>query len=201
MLRRNFFDVWFANPKESIIGSLFSYILQELGAPFLSEDSLKTLKIIIRRVIQKFEQKWSKLHSNSERFLKANSWWLDECISFSDIATGSIDTISNPGPGRRTDRLQKDFESCRIQHILETSSQEEISMEAEVLFRREGKRDSAAIANKLGLFSRRRDTTIKKSEEAFLKPKQRGLSEDLFVFMLCLLALWSKQICLHVNIM
>ncbi|GBL87447.1 hypothetical protein AVEN_118382-1 [Araneus ventricosus] len=97
MLRRNFSDVWFVNAKESRIGALFSYILHELGAQFLSEDSLKTLKVMIRRVIQKFEQKWLKLHSHSENFLKTNSSWLDKCISFSDIATGSIETILNPG--------------------------------------------------------------------------------------------------------
>ncbi|GBO29243.1 hypothetical protein AVEN_182587-1 [Araneus ventricosus] len=111
MLRRNVFDVWFANAKESRIGDLFSYILQEPGTPFLSEDNLKILKVIIRRVSQKFGQKRSKLHSHSERFLEANFSWLDECISFSDISTGTIETISNPGPGRRTDRPQKNFET------------------------------------------------------------------------------------------
>ncbi|GBL90320.1 hypothetical protein AVEN_130409-1 [Araneus ventricosus] len=85
-----------------------------------------------------------------------NSLWLDECISFPNIATTSIETISHPGSSRRTGGPQKDFESCsiktkrrRIQHILETSSQEEISMAAEVQLRREGKRDSSAIVKGL----------------------------------------------------
>ncbi|GBN47231.1 hypothetical protein AVEN_5436-1 [Araneus ventricosus] len=67
-----------------------------------------------------------------------NPLWLVECISFPDIVIASIETISHPGSSRRTGRPQNDFESCRtktkrrrIQHILETSSQEEISMAAE----------------------------------------------------------------------
>ncbi|GBN88989.1 hypothetical protein AVEN_212006-1 [Araneus ventricosus] len=122
---------------------------------------------MIRRVSQKFEQKWPKLHNHSEDFLKTNSSLLDECISFSDIVIERIESISNPGPGTRTDRPQKDFESWRIQHILETSSQEEISMAPEVLLRREGKRDSATIVNKLCHFSPRRGTTIKKAWKRF----------------------------------
>ncbi|GBO01154.1 hypothetical protein AVEN_64230-1 [Araneus ventricosus] len=109
-----------------------------------------------------------------------NSLWLYECISFPDIATESIETISHPGSSRRTGRQQKDFESCstktkrrRIQYILETSSQEEISMAAEVQLRTEGKKDSAAIVKKtLRFFSQKRNND-KKSEEAFFKPKAK----------------------------
>ncbi|GBL73731.1 hypothetical protein AVEN_270418-1 [Araneus ventricosus] len=177
ILRRNFFDVWFANSKESRTGALLSYILQEFGAPSLSEDSLK---IKIRSLSQKIEQKWLKSGRKRDDFLKTNSLCLGECLSFSDISIVSIETISHPGSSRRTGRLQKDFENCstktktrRIQHILETSSQEEISMAAEVQLRREGKRDSAAIVKELCDFSPRRGTTIEKSEEAFFKPKAK----------------------------
>ncbi|GBN42597.1 hypothetical protein AVEN_102735-1 [Araneus ventricosus] len=104
----------------------------------------------------------------------------DECISFPDIDTANIETISHPGSSRRAGRPQKDFGSCstktkrrRINHILGTSSQEEISMAAEVQIRREGKRDSAAIVKELCDFSPRRGTTIKKSEEVFFKPKAK----------------------------
>ncbi|GBN33242.1 hypothetical protein AVEN_10458-1 [Araneus ventricosus] len=96
-----------------------------------------------------------------------NSLWFVECISFPNIATESIEIISHPGSSRRTGRPQKDFESCstktkrrRIQHILGTSSQEEISMAAEVQFLREGKRDSAAIVKELCDFSLKSGTTI-----------------------------------------
>ncbi|GBM41360.1 hypothetical protein AVEN_102423-1 [Araneus ventricosus] len=81
-------------------------------------------------------------------FQKTNSLWLDERISFPDIATASIETISHPGLSRRAGRPRKDLESCstktkrrRIKTILETSSQEEILMAAEVQLRRESKRD------------------------------------------------------------
>ncbi|GBM77805.1 hypothetical protein AVEN_142164-1 [Araneus ventricosus] len=46
-------------------------------------------------------------------------------------------------------------------------------MAAEVQLRREGKRDLAAIVKELCKFSPRRGTTIKKSEEAFFKPKSK----------------------------
>ncbi|GBL86343.1 hypothetical protein AVEN_164527-1 [Araneus ventricosus] len=107
MLRRNFFDFLFANAKESRIGALSGYILKEFDAPFLPEDSFKKLKIIIRSARQKFEQKWSKVRSHSERVLKINFSRLDECISFSDIATGSIESISNPGLGEEPADLKK----------------------------------------------------------------------------------------------
>ncbi|GBN48817.1 hypothetical protein AVEN_139937-1 [Araneus ventricosus] len=97
-----------------------------------------------------------------------------ECISFPDIATASIKTISHPGSRRRTGSPQKDFESCstktkrqRIQHILETSSQQEISMAAEVQLLREGKRDSAAIVKELCDFTPKRGKTIKKRGSVF----------------------------------
>ncbi|GBO16606.1 hypothetical protein AVEN_146869-1 [Araneus ventricosus] len=114
-----------------------------------------------------------------------NSLWLVECISFPDIATAIIETISYPGSSRRTGRPQKDFESCstktkrrRIQHILGTSRQEEISMAAEVQLLREGKRDSAAIVKELCDFSPKRGTAIKKAGKRFSSPKQSCLSED-----------------------
>ncbi|GBN28139.1 hypothetical protein AVEN_218056-1 [Araneus ventricosus] len=145
-LRPTFFDVWFANAKESRKGALLSYILQEFGAPSLSEDSLKSLKVIIRSLSQKIEQKWLKTGRKRGDLIKMNYLWLDECISFPDVATTSIETISHYGSSRRTGRPQKELESCstktkrrRIQHILETSSQEEISMAAEVQLRRESK--------------------------------------------------------------
>ncbi|GBN02209.1 hypothetical protein AVEN_15139-1 [Araneus ventricosus] len=169
ILRRNVFDVWFANAKESRTGALLSYILQEFGVPSLSEDSLKSLKVKIRSLSQKIEPKWLKSGRKGDGFLKTNSLWLGERLSFPDISTVSIETISHPGSSRRTGRPQKDFESCsnktktwRIKHILETSSQEEISMADEVQLRREGKRDSAAIVKELCDFSPRRGTTIKK---------------------------------------
>ncbi|GBO13915.1 hypothetical protein AVEN_7696-1 [Araneus ventricosus] len=109
-----------------------------------------------------------------------NSLWLVECISFPDIATLSIETISHPGSSRRTGRPQKDFESCstetkrqRIQHILETSSQEEISMDTEVQLLREGKKDSEAIVKELCDFSPKRGTTIKKARKRFSNPKAK----------------------------
>ncbi|GBN57956.1 hypothetical protein AVEN_268672-1 [Araneus ventricosus] len=97
----------------------------------------------------------------------------------------SIETISHPCSSRRAGRPQKDFESCStktkrqtIQHILETSSQEEISMADEVQLRREGKRDSAAIVKEFCDFSPKRGTTIRKARKRFSNPKQSSLSED-----------------------
>ncbi|GBM48339.1 hypothetical protein AVEN_106537-1 [Araneus ventricosus] len=123
-----------------------------------------------------------------------NPWWLVECISFPKIATASIETILHPGSSRRTGRPQKDFECCgtktkrrRIQHILETSSQEEISMAAEVQLLREGKgRDSTAVVKELcfncsckEFFSQKRNNNKKKLGRVFqAQKKQSCLSED-----------------------
>lgn len=185
ILRRNFFDVWLVTAKKSRMDALLNYVLQKFGTPSLSDDSLKRFKIIIRSFCQKIEQKWSKSGRHKERFLKANYLWLDEYISFPNITIASTETISHPGPSTRTGRPQKEFETCstktkrrRIKHILETASQEEISMAAEVQLRKEGKRDSAAIVRELCQYSPRRGTTIKKARKCVLNPKQSSLSED-----------------------
>ncbi|GBM51899.1 hypothetical protein AVEN_186186-1 [Araneus ventricosus] len=114
-----------------------------------------------------------------------NSLWLDKCVSFPDVVTMSIEIISHDGSSRRTGRPQKVYESCStrtkrqgIQHILETSSQEEISIAAEVQLPRGGKRYSSAIVKELCDFSPRRGTTIKKAGKHFSKAKQTSISED-----------------------
>ncbi|GBM70350.1 hypothetical protein AVEN_151487-1 [Araneus ventricosus] len=88
----------------------------------------------------------------------------------------NIETISDPGSSRRTGTPQ----SCstktkrqRILHILETSSQDEISMSVEVQLHREGKRDSAAIAKELCDFSPRRGTTIKKARVSVFQAQSK----------------------------
>lgn len=183
--RRSFFDVWFANAKESRQNALLQYILQELGIQSVTDDILKTLKAIISRLSQKIEEKWSKSGRHRERFLKTNSLWLEENISFAGVVSETIVDISQPGTSNRAGRPPKDFEFCsektkrrRIRHLLETTCPEEISMANEMQLRQSGKRDSAAIVKELCLFSPRRGTQIKKARRCLINPKQDGFSND-----------------------
>ena len=110
--RRKCFDVWFANAKQNRTDALLHLILQELGDPSFSEDILKSLKVTIRSVCQKIEQKWSKSGRHRERFLNANSSWLEESISLPNIVTNAVVGASLPTTSNRAGRSQKDFASC-----------------------------------------------------------------------------------------
>lgn len=92
--RRKCFDVWFANAKQNSTDALLHLILQELGDPSLSEDILKSLKVTIRSVCQNIEQKWSKSGRHRERFLNANSSWLEESITLFEIVTNAVKPAS-----------------------------------------------------------------------------------------------------------
>lgn len=183
--RRSFFDVWFANAKESRQDALLHYTLQELGVQSITDDILKSIKATISRVSQKIDEKWSKSGRHRERFLKTNSSWLEANISFTGIVSETIVDVSLPGTSKRVGRPPKDFESSsektkkrRIRHLLETTCPEEISMANEIQLRQSGKRDSAAIVKELSLFSPRRGTEMKKARRCLINPKQCGLSND-----------------------
>lgn len=182
--RRSFFDVWFANAKESRNEALLYHVLQELGDPVVSEDQLKSCKATISRISEKINQRWTKSGRHWERFLRANSSWLEENISFSGIFSEVIDDIPVLETRSQTGRPLKDFESSsdktkrrRVQSLLETTSTEELSLATEVKLRQSGKRDSAAIVKELCLFSPKRGTEIKKVRKSLI-PKQSGLLDD-----------------------
>lgn len=60
--RRSFFDVWFANAKESRQDALLHYILQELSVQSVTDDILKSLKATISRVSQKIDERTLMFH-------------------------------------------------------------------------------------------------------------------------------------------
>lgn len=182
---RTFFDIWFSNPKTSRSDALLHYILQQHDDPPISEDVLKKLKKRICYINQKIQQKWTKSGRHRERFLNANCSWLEESISFADVLSESTIDMSLPGTSRQTGRPRKDFASTsertkkrRVQHLLDTTSKEEISMATETLLRQSGKRDSAAIVKELCLFSPRRGTNIKKARKIMATQRTDGLSAD-----------------------
>lgn len=184
--RRKFFDVWFANAKEIRTDALLHHILQELGNPSFSDDVISSLKVTIRSFSQKIEQKWLKSGRHRDRFLKTNSVWLEGNSPLPDIASEALGGVSLPETSSGSlGRPQKDFESSstktkrrRIQHLLETSSLQEIAMATEVKLRKDGKKDSAAIVKELCQFSPRRGTVIKKTRKSLETSKPLGLSAD-----------------------
>lgn len=96
-----------------------------------------------------------------------------------------IEDVALPSTSNRTGRPRKDFDSSkkrtkkrRIQHVLETSRPEEISMVTEAQLRREGKRDSVAIVKELCLSSPKIGTSIKKVRKRFESIRNFGLSAD-----------------------
>ncbi|CAH2107308.1 unnamed protein product [Euphydryas editha] len=167
--RRSFFDVWFANAKEVRMDALLHHIQQEIGGLPLSDDHIRSIKAIIRNNCAKIDAKWLKSGRHRNRFLKANSSWLEGNILLPDIVSKPILDVSLPETSNRPGRPQKKLrDSCmktkkrRIQQLLKTSSQEELSMATEVKLRQAGKRDSAAIVKELCLSSPQRGTNIKK---------------------------------------
>lgn len=191
ILRLAFFDVWFDNVKESRTDALLHYVLRELDDPSLSDEILNKLKARIRSYSKKIDEKWAKSSRHRGRFLKANSSWLQGHFSFTDFISDSEVDVELPGPSSRAGRPQKDFGTSstktkrrRIQQLLETTSQEELSMATEVNLRKSGKRDSAAIVKELCAFSPRRGTRIKKARRCFESIKREGLSADKAVALI-----------------
>lgn len=184
--RRKFFDVWFANATEIRQDALLHHIMQELGNPSFSDHVIRSLKVTIRSFCQKIEEKWLKSGRHRDRFLNKNCAWLEGNVTLPDIATEVLVSVPLPETSSGSfGRPQKDFVSSstktkrrRIQHLLETSSREEISMATEVQLRKEGKKDSAAIVKELCLFSPRRGTVLKKARKYLESSKPVGLSPD-----------------------
>lgn len=127
--------------------ALLHHILQELGNPSFSDDVISSLKVTIRRFSQKIEQKWLKSGRHRNRFLKTNSVWLEGNLPLPDITSEGLGGMSLPETSSGSlGRPQNDFESLstktkrrRIQHLLETSSLQEIAMATEVKLRKDGK--------------------------------------------------------------
>ncbi|GBM27709.1 hypothetical protein AVEN_25336-1 [Araneus ventricosus] len=165
-----------------------------------------SVKTSLRKLFDQLENKLTALHSlevTSDKYAAMLYLFVESSLPDERLRAWESEykNCFTSGSSSRTGRPQKDFESCstktkrrRIQHILETSSQEEISMAAEVQLLREGKRDSAAIVKEPCDFSPKRGTTIKKKvRKSFSSPKQNCLSEDQMLALMVDLNLSTHQ--------
>lgn len=150
--RLTYFDIWFANAKECRVDAILNHILQEMSIRSIPDEIIDSLKAKIRSYSQQIDKKWSKSGRHRDRFLKANSKWLEGNFTFDNIVTESVASNLAPEPSNRAGRPHKDFESCsyktkkrRVQHLLDTSSEGELSFAAEVQLRNKGKRELLEI--------------------------------------------------------
>lgn len=83
--RQSIFEIWIVNSKQTRIDAIVAYILQKLDDSSLPNNVITSIKITVRGFCQKLEQRWNKADHNRERFLSANSLWLQENIVLSDV--------------------------------------------------------------------------------------------------------------------
>lgn len=107
--RRSFFDVWFANAKEVGMDALLHHIQQELGGLPLYDDHIRSIKAIIKNNCAKIDAKCLNSGRHRDRYLKANSSWLEENILLPDIVREPILDVSLSETSNRPGRPQKDF--------------------------------------------------------------------------------------------
>lgn len=158
--REILFKIWVKTPKNSKFDNLIAYVLQEIGDLANSEVALACIKTKIRNFCQKVNSKWEKVAKYRQRFLDNYSSWLHENIIFSD---GVFKAVSNTlrsdtptvGPGRPFSTCGPKAKKLKIQHLLQSTS-EELSTATEIQLRKEGKRDSAAIVKELSAASPKR---------------------------------------------
>ncbi|KAG5900178.1 hypothetical protein JTB14_035323 [Gonioctena quinquepunctata] len=106
--------------KESRNDALLHHILQELGDPPVSKDILKSYKATISRVSHKIDQRWSKSGRHRERFLTANSSWLEENISVLSVRLSMMSHYLKQEAG--SERPHKDSKSSRYKTKRHTST-------------------------------------------------------------------------------
>lgn len=172
--RQSIFEIWIFNSKQTRIDAIVAYILQKLDDSSLPNNVITSIKITVRGFCQKLEQRWNKADHNRERFLSANSLWLQENIVLSDVVIEALPSSSQGGSSYRSGRPQKDFGSSssrtqlrKVKHLVESASQEELLIASGIKLQKSGKRDSASIVKELSTASPRRGTTIKKARVSF----------------------------------
>ncbi|EZA54504.1 hypothetical protein X777_05483 [Ooceraea biroi] len=125
------------------------------------------------------EQRWTKSGRHRGRFLSANSSWLQGNLTFSDAVLHALPSTLQCVARNRPGRPQKAFEDCslkvkkrKIKNLVETVSQEELSIATEMKLREAGKKDSASIVKELCVASPKRDQALAVIVDANLSTHQ-----------------------------
>ncbi|KAF2888234.1 hypothetical protein ILUMI_17939 [Ignelater luminosus] len=106
------FNIWNKNIKNTKSDGIFAYVLQDLRDLTLPNDVLKDIKITLRSLCQKIQQRWEKSGRHTERFLKSNSSWLQQYIQFSIFVIQALPGPSQSVASGRPGRPKKTFEDC-----------------------------------------------------------------------------------------
>lgn len=185
ILKKDIFEIWRTTSKKSRTEAITQYILENLCRDTVPDDVISGIKVTVRSLCQKIEQKWSKSGRHQTRFLKENAAWLEGTVSFSKKVTQAVSSSqADSDTTKKLGRPPKDFSACsrktkirKVQRLVESTSQEELAMATEIKLLKQGKRDSAAIVKELAEASPERGTTIKNTRRA-LVPEHKTMSSN-----------------------
>lgn len=93
--KKLFFDIWTSNAKQERIDAIFAFIIGYYPQIQFSEGAINEIKFFLRRLCNKFNEKWTASGRHRERFLNKNITWLNECMKLPDKVLNEIPSTSS----------------------------------------------------------------------------------------------------------
>lgn len=150
--KKEMFQVWISKTKIKRVDALLLFVLGFFSLEF-TDDAIQALKLSIKNLCQKFDQRWSRSSRHLDRFLKENASWLDKHFVLPFKTLCEIPSSSNT---KSVGRPRKSFDDCcdkikklKVQPLLNEYSCDEIAAAHEINLRKSGKRDTANVLKKL----------------------------------------------------
>lgn len=160
---------------------LLKLVIDKFKITDLSDNSRTSMKANIIQWSSKILERWEKSSRKLEIFLRKYDDWLDgddiEFVAVTYVVHPSTSSgISSGRPVKSFGESSNKTKRRKVQHLLESSSYNELTYAAEVCVRSSGKRDAANIIKELCLASPSRATNIKTLRSQ--KNEMRALSSD-----------------------
>lgn len=110
ILREAIFDLWRTTSKNKRIEAIEEYIRQQLMLSQLDKHISARIKVTVRSLCQKIQQRWDKSGHNLQRFLNSNNLWLQTNILFPDSIIQAIPGTLDDTSSNKKGRPRKHFE-------------------------------------------------------------------------------------------
>lgn len=158
--------MWRGFDKNTRHEQLLKLVIDKFKITDLSENSRTSMKSNIIQWSSKILERWEKSSRKLDNFLRKYDDWLGgDDIEFVAV---TYDVQPSTSSGRSSGRPVKSFEESsdktkrrKVQHLLDSSSYNELTYATEVCVRTSGKRDAANIIKELCSASPTRATNIK----------------------------------------
>lgn len=186
MKKREIFPIWHQNKKNKRNELICQYIFDKYNISMDIGNKSRVLQVFVSSLCKKIDRKWQNSQRKLSRFIAANETWLESKLSLPEEFVNLMPSISVTKPQQsRAGRPVKNFLQChpkvkkrKLQDLLTTTNPEELTVAAEVVVRKAGKRDAANIIKELASASPKRATKIKKARKLFDVPEPKMSPEQ-----------------------